>query len=383
MKKIINLLFATMIAFSFTFVSCGDDDKDTGNTVDDILGYSYSNLSPEKQKEKLQNDAISFLNEIKGVNEEQGVMVLAAFSELLSIDAPEGLNSSNDLVYTELYGKYTWNGTTNKWTKSTLNDQAEFTFPLGAGVDGKIVVTPTSPVNVATGATQTIRVPKNVTVGIYLGTTEVSSIKASSEIQNATTIPANSNLSYKLGKYDLSFSAVKGGNNAVTGILKKGDNILIDASLNTSGDLDNLLLEENPGNINGNVLIKLNNTLAFAGAVNVTKYAEAMGKAEQDYDDATEKGMYYSAEAEEKFAKAETKAFNDSFELYLVSLSDNTKIARLKAETKSETYYSSTYWYSEYVLGFGDGTTSDVDAYFGSGFEKFQNQFNEFISMSE
>jgi hypothetical protein len=383
MKKVSYLFFATMIAFSFVFVSCGDD-KEPGNGVDELLGYGYSNLTPEGQKEKLQQDALTFLSELEGIKDEAGLGVLYAFNKFLEISEPGNLNldSSEDLLYEDLYGKYTWNASKGKWDYTELSNQVEFIFPLDESTEGKIVAIASSPVTIEIEKGEneekgeSVRIPRNVTVIIYANSTEIGSINASSDINTSGTIPSNTTLSYKLGQYGLSFQATKGGTNVITGSFTKGNTVLIDARIDASGNMDNLIAGEDPGNINGNVVIKVNNALAFAGKADVLKYLQAQGQAEAEYE-ATMQASY-NLEAYKKLAQDEAKAFNDFVELYLISLSDKTKIARLKAEVveHDDDYYS--WWESVTVLEFGDGTTQEVEAYFGDGFETFIEKLNEF-----
>jgi hypothetical protein len=382
MKKIINLLFATLFACSFVFVSCGDDKEAV--------------LTPEQQKEKIQADAISFLNELEGFEQEKSIVALVTFNKLVKISEPEpDLNSSDDLVYEDLYGKYTWNGETEEWDYSSLDNQAEFIFPLSNETNGKIVVTPSSPVTINTKETgeKGEKIPKNVNVKIYSGSEEVGALNASSNIQDDASIPSETTLSYQFGQYALSFQATKGANNLITATLKKGNKTLIDASVNASGNPDSLIANQNPGDIKGNVSIKLNNTLAFIGTADVTKYMAALVTAEEKYYEAIGKIDYSSSDyaslysaVEKVYNEAKAKAFNDFFELYLAS-SNEARIARLKMESREYTesweyegkYSDYTYTYTVYTLEFNDKTTVDAEVYFSTGFDQFLTKLSEFI----
>jgi hypothetical protein len=81
-------------------------------------------LTPEKQKEKLQEDALAFLSELGGIQEEPSVGILLAFNNFLEISEPGNLDldSSEGLLYEDVYGKYTWNPYKENWVYSPLDD---------------------------------------------------------------------------------------------------------------------------------------------------------------------------------------------------------------------------------------------------------------------
>jgi hypothetical protein len=393
MKTVSYYLLAMTVACSFIFVSCDDKDNEpvvAGGSTDELRGYEYSKLSPEKQKEKLEKDAQSFLSEIKGLENEKGATVLAEFNRLLERNEPERFyfSSSDDFLYEELYGQYSWNANLNKWDYKELDSQAVFVFPFKSE-EAKIVVTASSSVTVEADG-ERVRIPKNTSVEIYAGSNKAGSVELSSEIAAGQKLPSKTALSYVVGEYVLSLQATRGTSNVITSTLKKGEKVLIDAYVDATGDADRLVSEEDPGNISGNVLIKVNAALAFTGKADITKFQEAESKANEEYEKVVnvdyEDGnwdKYYEmrAEAYNKYNLAVVEAFNDCFELYLVSLSDRTKIARLEKDVK--TYSDSDYNEEVTVLEFGDSSKVEVDVYFGSGFEDFIEKFESFISHFE
>jgi hypothetical protein len=394
MKKFSYLVLAIMLALPFSFISCGDDSKEVTEDASKYLKYSYSNLSTEKQKEKLEEDALAFLSEIEGLKDNEALTILKAFNFLMSINSPDiELESYDGLAYTHLTGEYTWNRSREEWdfVDGEQSGTVKFLFQI-ENKSAEIVATalPSSvDYTISDGyydydedewiETETIvRIPKETSIKIYSGNTEVGSIQASSEIKDKESIPALTKLTYNLGEYTMATTATKGNTGIVSSVFKKGNTVLIDATVNVSGDVDQLLDEENePKGISGNTVIKIKDNLAFVGKIDFSKYLEAGNKASDERNKNEESSGW--EKADEEYAKAISKAFNDYFELYLVSLSDQTKIARLETQVKSETYSGYTDWYATYFLRFNDETVIEAEVFFSSGFGEFIDKLEKFL----
>jgi hypothetical protein len=396
MKQFNYLVLAIMFALPFSFISCGDDSKEVTEDASKYLGYSYSDLTPEEQKEKLEEDALAFLSEIEGLKDNEALTILKAFNDLLSINSPDiELESYDELAYTQLTGEYTWSSSREKWdfADGEQSGTVKFLFPV-KNKSAEIVATivPSSvDYTVSDGyeeygedgwewiETETIvRLPKEASIKIYSGNTEVGSIQASSEIKDTESIPALTKLAYNLGEYTMTTTVTKGNPSIVSSVFKKGNTVLIDATVNVSGDVDQLLDEENePEGISGNTVIKIKDNLAFVGKTDLSKYQEALNKASDERNKNEESSGW--EKANEEYTKAFSEAFNDYFELYLVSLSDQTKIARLESQVKSETDFGYTYWDEVYILRFNDDTVREAETFFSSGFEEFLEELEKFL----
>ena len=406
MKKFPYLLFATMIVAFSVFSSCSDDNDDDGNTNNDdpkkYLNYEYSELSTEKQKEKLQGDANAFLSEMEELKDNDALKILKEFNALLEINSPDKeFGSAEDLIrIADLYGKYTWNTSTKAWDFAESNKQTEFNFPVD-GAPASITIT-----GVASSLTQelyngeehlvyngewyeweyteelvaTVEIPKSIAVKIYSRTSEVGTVNLFSDIKDKTTAPVKSEVSYSLGKYTMTTTVEKASPSIVKSAIKKGNKVLIDASADISGNMDNLVNEKDPGQMTGNATIKIMDAFAISGNMDVTNYRKDCDKAEENYDNY--RGSDWD-EAEEIWEKAKSKAFNDHTDLYLISLSDKTKIAKLVSTAKEKTYYGYTYWEETFALQFGDETVVEAEVYFSSGFDAFMNNLNKFINSFE
>jgi hypothetical protein len=373
MKKFSYLLFAALICSFSLFTSCKDNDDNSDNSgFDDLKNYKYSELSVEKQKEKLQGDANSLLADLEGLKNNEAINVLKALNELLNISPIEleesvALRSSDDVISLSYYfGSYKWNNSKKDWDYTAANDKLELEFPVGTKTGKILVPKSASSVVIESEDGEKIEIPKDIAAKIYLNAAEVGSISASSEIVNGYTVPALTKLSFTLGEYTLSTSLSKRTPNIATSEFKKGNKTLIDAKINLTGNLDNSIQDKDPGQITGNAVINVLDAFAFAGSINFTQYTVAMNKADEDYDN----------KDSENYAKASAKAWNDNCELYLISLSDKTKFAKLTQKAKSY----NNYWENVPVLQFGDNTEIETEVYFSTGFDLFIQNLMEFVS---
>ena len=382
MKKFSYLLFATMIGAFLTLSSCGDDNNDDNGGNNDnpkeYLNYKYSELSVEKQKEKLEEDALDFLSEMEELKNNDAVKILKEFNALLELNSPNReFGSAEDLIHIkDLYGKYTWNASDWAWDFEESDKQTEFNFPV-EGIPASIAITGIAS-SLTHEFTATVEIPKDITMKIYSRSTEVGNIKIVSDIKDKTTVPIKSEVSYSLGKYTMTTTVTKSAPSIVKSTIKSGNKILIDADVDVSGNMDNLVNEKDPGQMTGNATIKIMNTLALSGNWDITNYRKDMEKANENYDN-----NYYELgweKSEEIWEKENSKAFNDHTDLYLISLSDKTKIAKLVSTVKSEEYYGDTYWEETFALQFGDETLVETEVFFSSGFDAFMSNLNKFIN---
>jgi hypothetical protein len=416
-----------MGSFAF-FISCNDKDSG-GDLSTEWKDYKYSELSTTQQKEKLQNDANALLADLEGLKNNDAIKVLKTFNQLLEISAPEygssTLRSAEDVILlSNFYGKFTWNASKKVWNFAEATDKLEFEFPVESKT-GRIVIPKISSSVVVNGEDEQIEIPKDVTAKIYSNTSEVGSIHATSAIVDAKTAPVLTELSYVLGEYTSTSSLSKASPNKFVSTFKKGDKTLIEANMDLTGNVDNLIEDKDPGNMVGNTFINVTNTLAFAGNVDITQYQSAEKEADAIREDAYDKASTalwdaysqadeqykkdaetygwevandnYNKTIEAEYAKyikaveasdkvyieAEVSAFNKYFDLYLISLSDKTKIAKLAEKAKSHTEYGYTYWELVPVLRFGDGTEVEAEVYFSAGFDLFLENLEKFVASFE
>lgn len=390
MKKLLFPFATMLISLAFAFSSCSDDEP-KGSDFDKLSKLPYSSLSPEKQKEKLQNDALDFLSKMEGLQGLEAIKIFEAFNALCEIDSPEPrINDATSIIYlSQLYGTYTWNEENEEWDYTKSNDKTEFVFPVD-DKDAKITTTA-----VASDLTVdiyqeiwdeeeyeyvdvyiSIEMPKELTCKAYYSgsSKEEASLVLKSEIKDKNSIPRLTEATYKMGDYQLYSKATTGTPNTATATLSKGSEVLIKANLDLDADLSNALDEEfYPNKMKGNATISIMSALAFTGNMDILKYIEAETAAWDEYEE------NYNKDAEEKCEKAVAKAFNDNAEIYLVSLDDQTKIARLNCKAKEYSDRWGSWWSTIYTLQFGDDTEVEAEVFFSSGFDQFMEELDNFV----
>ena len=435
MKKLSYFLLATLVCFSLSFVSCSDDptgDPPPPSTppVDnsEILSFPFSTLSPEAQKEKIATEANAFLGAMNDMPSGNCLSVLKAFNNLLLIAEPnglDGLGSSEDIIYIkDFYGKYTWNAQKRKWDTAENSSQLEFNFPVGEKTAKISITGVASDVNVEmfgdeyydyyegerVEESQKIQLPKELTAKIYLANQEVGSINAKSNIVDDKTAPSLTEVKYVMDDYTLTMVAAKKTPNVATATLKKGSRVLIDATADLTANVDNAINDKDPGAMKGNLIIRIMDNLAIAGNIDVDKYIDAMNKADEIYDQNKP-----GEELDKEYCEASAKAFNNNTNLYIASLSERAKFAKIIEGVKeyTESYwdydwdyqydwytrkylyyendqwvaydypqtklYTYTYWDSAIYFEFKDGSKSEIEAYFSEGFEIFMENMMKFL----
>lgn len=403
MKKISYLLIVSLMSSFTLFTACGD--KDDKNETTDWKDYKYSELTPEQQKSKLQDDANAILSELEGLSNGTGVQVLKTFYYWLNIDSPElggsekkSLRASETTIYlSNFVGKFTWNMVTESWDYTEAADRLEFEFPAKNAICNIVIPKITSSVIIEVPDENfSIEVPKDVTAKIYANQQQVGTVHIVSEIVDDKTAPKLTEMTYSLDNYSWSTKVTKGSPNTLTSSLKKGDKTLFEASIDLSGNLDNLLQDKDPGKMEGNFFFNLNNTLAFAGNYKISDYTQALAQADQADNSTFEAALaaYQAAgyteeayliyrqawdKAKETYVKASVTAFNTYTDLWLISISDKTKIAQLKEKAKLVQYEDWSWWEEVPVLVFGDKTEVEAEVYFSSGFNLFLENWNKFI----
>lgn len=392
------MMMAISMLLSVSFTSCNDDDDDLDLNNPDVLNnLPYSNLTVEKQKEKLQLDANDLLNEIKDLNQLEALPVLLTFSHLMDIsESGFNLSYAKDVIgLADFYATYTWDADLEDWVITENNSQSEFIFPVDnqtARITAKAVTSGFSKeiilgyyeyvwvgdhyeevwVDTFNG---NLDIPKQVNLKVYLANKEVASMDASADIKNLSSLPSYVELSLSAGNYSWTTKVTKASPNLAVSTLKKGKTVLLNAAGAVTGNLDEFLAEEDielPASMTANAVVDIYGRLALAGNMNISQYAADMKVAEDKWND--------EYDYDEGYCKAEAEAFNKNVDLHLISLkgNDSAKIASLTEKAKK--YSGDNWWYTVPVLHFGDSTDVEAEVFFSSGFDSFINNFMEFLS---
>jgi hypothetical protein len=423
MKKIFLLIIVALALYS-----CGE--KNNAGTIvvpdlDELGKYSYSSLTPEKQKEKLTEDARAVLNELKPVRDCDVFRVIKTFNEL-SRNAVSGGGGSQTRATTitgtkevwrlaDYYGKFTWNSNTNEWEQEEATDRLEWNFPVGNQAATIVVKAVSSGVLkpfyeyvydwdreeyewIEYRNENEVELPKEVSGVATLGGKQVGNIIMKSEIVSATKAPRLTEVNITFSDYALTSKMSGSSDVAFTTSLTHSGKTVIDAQVDASLNLDDYFNAIGDENEEPNVpekletVIAFGSDLAFAGTIQYAKAEAAADAAVRQWD--IDYAKYGWLIAEENYTQAGVDAFNNYCELYLVSISDKTRIASLKSRMVANriegidvngdgTFTDDDEWY-EYtdtpVLVFNDDTEIEASVYFSEGFDSFIREWEDFIA---
>lgn len=409
MKKL-SYLVSLFLMCSFTFFISCDDDDNKGGGGNGGGGEDYSDLTPEEQKDKLSEDAIVFLNDMEGLKNNEGLATLRTLNQFLERNPIEVgddfLSSFEDIIKIEdLFYSFSWDKAEQEWVYTPTTGKGEIIFPVGSE-NGKVEFTgkssgvivdiedldddydeDMSAFIIPRGITPVededesfVDIPKEISATIYLGNKVVGTVKMTAELVDSSSLPKNIKATYTLGEYTLDSEVVKAAKNRATTNLKKGNKFLMSAAIDLSGDLDELLNEEgDPGQMTGNIVINIMNTLAFTGGMDITKYNEAVDKADEEYSNSNQ-----TSADEKKYVEASSKAFNDYSNLSLVAMQEqNYRIALLRSKAKLYKYPYYSYYEEVPVLKFNDGTEAEAEVYFSEGFDTVFQKIESLIKAFE
>ncbi len=382
MKKITTLFLSLSLCASI-FTSCSSDDDNTGKT-DDFKNYPYSTLTTSQQKEKLGQDANSFISSIEGLNTAKSVTLLKSLTDLLDIAKPnfdngQSLRTSASIIYiNEFYGEFSWDKTNKTWVKTTSADKLIFKFPSSAtstSNDGKVEVT-----GLSSGTNDgKYELPKELNALLYVGTANVGSIQVKGTDVNGTAVPKAAQVKFVLDSYTLSMNAEKGTKNTASFKLTNGNIVLLDGNADLIGNLDNAVNNDDLSSAGaGNTEIKIMDNLVIYGNSDCGKIVSEMNTIEENNDNLEN----HTDATRKTYSEALAACYNKNSALVLASRGDKTKIAKVGVRSKERTSTWNTEKYYEEIptLVFGDNTVVDADVYFGAGFDQVMTNWNNFIN---
>ena len=142
-----KLFFAVVLSAGLFMTGCNKDKDNGGSTLSTgsvtdldlakIMNSPYSELTPEEQKAKLEQECIDFLDALNAATSLKALDVFDNFLNLLDraepdVDDPWTENESKGKVQwildlTGVYGVFTWDR--NKWNKTSSKSELKFIFP--------------------------------------------------------------------------------------------------------------------------------------------------------------------------------------------------------------------------------------------------------------
>ncbi|MDR0873503.1 MAG: hypothetical protein LBN27_08600 [Prevotellaceae bacterium] len=401
MKKVFMIILSAALT-AVMFSSCGKDDKND-NKPTDYSEYEYSKLTPEQQKEKLASDAKATIEKLNGLSNASGIELLLSFNALSEISplfgedeesefAPAAKSAKaaealEDIVYIkDFYGKFTWNAAAQKWEQEESADKLIIVLPAkrgGTANNGQIEITGESSGNFA----EDVELPKSLKASLVIDGKSVGSIEVKGENVNDASAPKSASVKLTVDDYSIEYAFAKGSKNTTSLSFKKGSETLLSGAIDLTGDLDKFVEDEDVANFeNGNYELKVNDKIAYAGKVDLKSLSAELQKIVEKYNNLPNTDANRKAILDE-----ENAAMNQYMKIYLISLSDKTKIAEVHFDVieeqgeywNGEEYVTGTYYNSVENLVFGDGTKVAIDVYFGEGFDTVTKAWEDFISKFE
>lgn len=422
MKK--TFLIGVAICTSLFVASCSSSDNDPAPkfTPEEIAKLPYSELTPEQQKVKLENEAVDLLamaNDLKNVT---AIDAISSLEGLLNLSSPEfgGAQTFASLEdafkYADVYGIYEWNRTTEEWKKTTSDSELKFIFP--SVVNGK-TNNATLVVNAKASDVmlEGIALPSSATGTLTVDGKQSAKIDLVAEYKNKNVVPSKMEFTIQFDNYEMKFDFAKATESKLTATWKYKGNLMIAAETGATVDLDKVINGTYTDYGKVNSYIQLMENLVFLGQVDLNNYNREMSAAGKDYDEKYDAIWYWNSDTdnfdydkehynkrnalEKSYSESEVNIFTKYMKYTLASAKEGTKIAVL--EQKSEEDYS----YNVYVtwnenrkrwessdkpnpnvkvvyygvnnyLRFNDNTSVEASAYFSEGFDTFIKKWEEF-----
>lgn len=416
MKKLRELAFILMALSVVTLQSCGGDDSDdngrigdNGTGIENTGGNGSTKLSPDKEKEFLEETSRVFLSyfdatefdEVSNVLKQMGDLDGDVFDEWLDDAMEDSLTYSYSGYYAyEMYdalirasnlkGAYKGSYTSGTWVRAnTMGDEFTLTYTdrnnavwvltiahsddvkgrLYTGEYGRYSGTKDQYYDI------TVEVPAKVTATL----TRQGETKAMAEInvdnmsvvdgQPSVVSTINGRGKFSLLTYssstDFSYAPNKGS--SVSFSLQKGSTTLLDCSISGTPRI-NVHEEEIIGGKNITVKIDiLGRVQIHASCSDTQSYSDAIDRADENEEDA------------DIVTECANHA-NSVLTAYITNNNGSQQQAELKLSRTSEEDYGDTYYSLTPTLNFSDGTSYAFEEYFTERyFQSVIDTFNKII----
>ncbi|MDR2954916.1 MAG: fasciclin domain-containing protein [Prevotella sp.] len=338
--------------------------------------------SAEQVKEDLSALGLELINKMEGLAGNKGFVALTTFMDL------QGTMESDNVVdpgtqgslkegevptsikaeINKVSGVYTWNKTDEEWDFVSDTTKFEFLYPAtenGTTNNAKITVE-------FSGLEGKEPYGEVKAYGkIYVDNKQegiVSSFPTNLSIDKyASSAPTT----IEFGEYVVSMDVKKASPNTTTISLKKGTEVLLSGSGSFVADLEAADPSTTMGQASAEVSILGKYTVKGSG--DAGKLYSEVNAIEEEYD-----GKY--DEASEKKKSEEIAAVYNKYMTAQMYDATNKEVATLSARSKSYTDTYGTYYEVAGVFNFFDNTKSDVDVYFGKGFEDVIKAWEKFVA---
>lgn len=429
MKKFLS--FTMMAMIGLWLFSCSEDEIAPLEDGKVAIPDAFTELTVEQNKTELEKNGQQLLTEIDEMNDLQIVNVIDAFNDFSSISSPQtgarvlntmtGLDESASVrdiftalrtteeeftslqeLFNEYSGTFTWNPTLQDWDFVAGKGKIEMLFPgtsTGTTNDAKILIhsyksiTGPNPL----GEDYTGDLPTQVLMDVtYKGTNVLAYVFNATYNDKGEPTAVNTSLTLAPFKFEVKLVNTTSLVSAKYTLSKSG-NILISMGAGAEGEFTEAAYNAGEGEgmiTNANVYFRLLD-ITLAGNVDVTKMEAGIDAIYADEYDA--QGYWNQDFDYDAAAVKEAKLWNDNVNLVAFYNSSKKKIAEADFYTYDREYTWQDYQYNEQTgeydmvtvtetdtrmdirLVFSDGSKSDMETYFNTGFEDITTDLETFF----
>lgn len=421
-----------------------ESDPTTGTTE---IPEDFSTYTPEQNKANLEDNGIELINEMESLKDAPGVEASASFAYWMdqSSAAPangkilrtahvlqkyqKGTASAEDIFasmrmasdepesiqefYDQYVGVYSWNSSTEEWDYSKEGNKIVFEFPsteTGSSNDAELIIHSYEGVDISNTLADDYHgdLPTKLVTEVKVDGTQVVAYNFTAAY-NQEGEPTSVKTSLSLNNFTFAFEAKNDSENVGSAYsLTKGEKILISMGAGAKGTFTTEQIEKVDNNDSyneGDVVTEANAyfqvmDIKMAGSIDIKAMADK-GWFDEEEEVIAEPGSGEVIEDDGKDAEEEAKILNETINLVVFYASKKEKIADTEFYTYEDTreYYDFIYdengwpidgmWVEEQytTVGmkfiFADESKSDMEAYFGEGFNELTTELTKFTESLE
>jgi hypothetical protein len=443
LKKII---FLSVILSQIT-ISCSKNEEEISSQqsieeqIAAIVKQPYSKLTPTEQKVKLEAEANEMLVQMDKSKTSGAIEAIENLGNLLDIRSIDIFNGKNDnelediLNVSGVYGIYTWNNSSQIWSKTASTTELKFVFPAKKNLSTnnatlsskstssniKVKIEDSSYFDYNTNTwvqiSDEIYLPNSVDAILTIDNVQAASFAANAKYSGTKDTPDEAGFKIILNDgYIYEISGKKSTESITKSSFSFNGKNLISFNFGSTANIDEILddttgLIDFKGKANG--LIQLMDNFAIVAEMDITGLTNDEKALDKSliYPDYDKKNYFNDINTYNlKYSEGYVAAYNKNTKLILVSKKDGTKIADVILRSEKGYSYldkynrwivsnnnpNGGYWgyntnggtlvqyYDEVLyLKFNDSTEVSVSSYFSSGFDNLERKFEDFLKAFE
>ena len=430
-----KIFFALAVFAGLLITGCGKDDPkgkennlETGTVtdidLDKVMKYPYSELTPEEQKAKLEQESIEFLEMGNALKTSPAVKTLQYLNDLFDQDSPdiniwkEVSDVKEIFEIANVYGVFTWDDSKKEWTETASTSELKFIFPADKNSTSNNALLSVEAENSGIeyiykyedwywdGETEKIinreevyYLPKSAVGILAIDNKEVAKIEFAAEYKDDKEVPVKTEFKVTTSDEYTYWCKVEKGSpySRIETQLTYQESIMMEALFLTGAKIDDIVDQDLDGGeidftlLDGaNGYMKLLDNLVVVYQVDIENLAREIDKIEADYDQKMD-ALYEDWEAWEKnrnryvleglYRKERSDKIalvtNRYVKAALSSIKEDFKIADLIGKSeKDDECWDSYYWDSgqgSWVYDWNRPETKKYDYYVINPYLKFND----------